>query len=478
VTGPFDFGAGTPTGRFEALITFACTEPGEAGLTARADVILAFPDRGDEFWEGVAVSARTVCESPLTLTAGFNDPQLPGTAIDLDGQTCSSSEPASCRKEFYEDPPKTVTLVADPGPHQFVSWSGEGCTGSEPVIQVTFESREPIDCIVTFAPSAPSGPALMIYDDVQLAFNGDHFDLAPGNTRALVSPMTGIGLFEVNLDDTYDIFVSDDHPNMCPGAPIVADEPAIGRVVMVFGTQTTSGCLTQYPPLDFAVGLFGVGSSTGDVATFNGLGQYARTAFNIGQVQIQVMGAAGSTNVQLTPGETSCPRYLAIVGTTAFVTTEEGTPGTATEACAATVGLYRVDLAGGTVTGSLRTGSRLRGLTVTGDGATAYVSDYGAGVIHVFDAQTLQPVRTIPLPGVVDVALSGDGALLIGARYDADELALVDLATDQVVSSVPTRGARPTRFRYLGNDRFALLDFGDPGSGIPSRFETVGIIRP
>lgn len=94
----------------------------------------------------------------------------------------------------------------------------------------------------------------------------------------------------------------------------------------------------------------------------------------------------------------------------------------------------------------VETGAMPKGVTVSHDGRTLYVTNYGQlnhRNVSILDAQTLRTMGEIDLPGIaVESALSPDGRTLYVSNFRRNSVQFVDLATRSVTREV-TVGSHP-----------------------------------
>jgi YVTN family beta-propeller protein len=88
------------------------------------------------------------------------------------------------------------------------------------------------------------------------------------------------------------------------------------------------------------------------------------------------------------------------------------------------------------VVGGARTGSMPKGVSLSPDGQTLYVTNFGnmhAGNVSVYDARTLAQTGAIHVPGVVvESALSPDGRTLYVSNFSRGTVQFIDLRTRRV----------------------------------------------
>ena len=108
---------------------------------------------------------------------------------------------------------------------------------------------------------------------------------------------------------------------------------------------------------------------------------------------------------------------------------------------------------------AMPTGSMPKGVTISPNGQRLYVSNYGQlnrGNVGVFDAQTLQLIDRLDLPGiVVETAISPDGAMLYASNFRRNSVQFVDLRTREITHEVPA-GSHP-KILVLSHDGARLF---------------------
>ncbi len=103
--------------------------------------------------------------------------------------------------------------------------------------------------------------------------------------------------------------------------------------------------------------------------------------------------------------------------------------------------LYAIDVAKRQVEKSIRVGERAHGVTVSPDGREVWVADWN-GTVHVLDAQSLEPLATIP---VAEATGLERGANHVAFRHDGQQVyvssngsvAVLDAAQRRVLRRVP-----------------------------------------
>lgn len=96
-----------------------------------------------------------------------------------------------------------------------------------------------------------------------------------------------------------------------------------------------------------------------------------------------------------------------------------------------------VDLASGSVTGTIAVGSQPRGASFA-PGGPAYVANYESDDVSVVDAGTAAVTATIPVgTNPISVSVSADGATAVVANAGSDDLSVLDLSTESVSATIP-----------------------------------------
>ncbi len=96
------------------------------------------------------------------------------------------------------------------------------------------------------------------------------------------------------------------------------------------------------------------------------------------------------------------------------------------------------------VVGGVRTGSMPKGVSISPDGRTLYVTNYGnsnSNNVMLFDAATLAQTGAINVPGiVVESVLSPDGRTLYASNFTRGTVQFIDLARRRVTREVRAGG--------------------------------------
>ncbi|MFI7500959.1 beta-N-acetylglucosaminidase domain-containing protein [Streptomyces sp. NPDC049687] len=129
-----------------------------------------------------------------------------------------------------------------------------------------------------------------------------------------------------------------------------------------------------------------------------------------------------------------------------------------------------IDVASGTVTGTVAVGRVPAGLALTPDGGTLWVADYTDGTVQPVDTGTLTAGTAIPVgSGPENMAVTPDGATLYVANIHDDTVTPVDLATR---TAEPAIRVGPSPFNVVAAPDGKTVYVSDSGGSTVTPIDT------
>jgi YVTN family beta-propeller protein len=189
--------------------------------------------------------------------------------------------------------------------------------------------------------------------------------------------------------------------------------------------------------------------------------------FEFGRVWLRDQSQSPQPPIQinLSPGERSCPFSLTLNDGFAYVVGREGEAGTPTANCNNWVGVWKVDLSLNSVVGFAKSGTKLRDAAYGMDNRV-YVTDFEEDKVYVVNSATMSVERSINVgDGPVGIKLNPSATGMWVTNWNSNKLQYWNLTNDTLIDEEDSGGVHPVDVFISGPNGF-VLNFGDAGANI------------